>query len=253
MESLKPRKLPHLSPRKLSTSAAAWQTERRPTNHDRNASQDRLPSSPSRADAEAAHGRCHHHTSHQQPAAKVTPTHTHLCAQPHLGCYHSISTTAASSLLETLTRTASCSLSSVSATLPSITHPTTASPSCWTARCHRCRGWWHRVRLLRGGHGWRAPRQGTRILPSACLSAGPVVQDLACCAALVDASVASPYHVHPASQVASAARCLAACISPPENCTLHARPLPTLRTLLQDCACESEMVGTDGCHRSERT
>ena len=177
------------------------------------------------------------------------------CAQPHLG-YHSISTTAAFSLLEILTKTASCSLSSVSATLRPI-HLCHQPPKRLPVLldCPRSPTSWVVAPRAAGASGtrWRAPRQGTRILPSVWLSAGPVVQDLACCAALVDASVASPYHVHPASQVASAARCLAACIFPPENCTLHARPLPTLRTLLQDCACESEMVGTDGRHRSRRT
>lgn len=77
------------------------------------------------------------------------------------------------------------------------------------------------------GTRWRAPRQGKRIVPSIWLScsAGPVVQDLACCAALVDASVASPYHVHPCPvAVASALACLATCSFPPANCTLHARP-----------------------------
>ena len=199
---------------------------------------------------------CYHQTSHQQPTAKVTRIHTYLCAQPHLG-YHSISTTATSSLLETLTKTASCSPSSVSATLRPIhlCHQTPQrlpilldsplSPTPWVV-APRAAGAW--------GTRWRAPRQGTRIVPSVWLSAGPVVQDLACCAALVDAStVASPYHVHLSSQVASALAASLHVIFPPANCTLHARPLPTLRTLLQDCACESEMVGTDGRHRTKRT
>lgn len=104
-------KLPHLSPRKLSTSAA-WQTERprapliipRPT-----------PKHQSRRRGSAWTATTTRlHTN--RPTAKVTPTHTYPCAQPHLG-YHSISATAAFSLLETLTKTASCSLSSVSATL----------------------------------------------------------------------------------------------------------------------------------------
>ena len=176
---------------------------------------------------------CYHQTSHQQPTAKVTRIHTYLCAQPHLG-YHSISTTATSSLLETLTKTASCSPSSVSATLRPIhpCHPTPQrlpilldsplSPTPWVV-APRAAGAW--------GTRWRAPRQGTRIVPSVWLAAGPVVQDLACCAALVNASVGIPYHVRRASRKRSLPHCSLLyslpAILPPATAR---RTLPTLRT-----------------------
>lgn len=87
-----------------------------------------------------------------------------------------------------LTKAAACSLSSVSATFRPINqaaplHP--AGPPAVTGR-----GWWHRVRLVCGGHdgGHRGKGRGSCHLYG---SADPVVQDLACCAALVT----RPYHV----------------------------------------------------------
>ena len=87
-----------------------------------------------------------------------------------------------------LTKAAACSLSSVSATFRPINqaaplHP--AGPPAVTGR-----GWWHRVRLVRGGHdgGHRGKGRGSCHLYG---SADPVAQDLACCAALVT----RPYHV----------------------------------------------------------
>ena len=116
-------KLPHLSPRELST---AWQTEG-PTN---NQYQSRHPS---RADADAAHGllppRLHN------DSACLTPSPIQLPAAFHLSlprCVPSI-----------------CAID--------------PSPSCWTARCHQRRGWWHRVRLVRGAHdgGHRGKARGS--------------------------------------------------------------------------------------------
>ena len=104
-------KLPHLSPRKLSTSAA-WQSER-PTNNNTKANTQAEQTPRQRMD-------CYHQTSHQQQAtAEITRTHipAHSLALAPIP----ISTPNPPSS----PKTAPCSLSSVFATLPSITsiHP----------------------------------------------------------------------------------------------------------------------------------
>ena len=65
--------------------------------------------------------------------------------------------------------------------------------------------------------------------------------DLACCAALVNASVARVSRAHGQSQ--ASARCSLLASFPRRT-----HP-PNAVDCLQDCACESEMVGTEGRHR----
>ena len=91
-----------------------------------------------------------------------------------------------------------------------------ASPSCWAARCH------HPLASVVPAWEtpWRAPRQGTRIVPSVWLCR-PVAQDLACCAALV------PFLCATCNHVAGPLRSASLAFSPN---MLHSGSIPTLWT-----------------------
>lgn len=105
----------------------------------------------------------HQTTSHQhQPIAKVTRTHTsaHSLALATI----LISTSNPPTSPKQLPAAFHLSLPRCHQSPPSILLDSPLSPTPWVV----------------------APRQGTRIVPSVWLAAAPVVQDLACCAALVN-------------------------------------------------------------------
>ena len=214
------RKLLHLSPHKLSTSAA-WQSER-PTNNNTKANTQAEQTPRQRMDC-----YCYHHTSHQQPTVQQKVTRTHISALRPASSWLPLPLHLHPLLLPYYFQLASSRpsppkqlLAAFHLSLPRCHQPinpfilldSPLSPTPWVVALRAAGAWGTRWAPTAARHA--------RIVPSVWLSAGPVVQDLACCAALVDASVASSYHVHPSSQVASAARCLATCNFPTSE--LHA-------------------------------